>query len=260
MFVYARSVFTALLLSGALLHAQSSPDVSGHWDGVIQAPQMDVAIAVDLARDATGALTGTFDSPARQVRAFPLANITASGTSVAFEIKANGGGTFRGTITPDGKSVSGTFAMAGPDGQSMEIPFQLTRTRDAVVEAAPKSPAIAKNLEGKWTGTIVVEETQKPIELHLSNHADGTSTGVLKTNDGVEVPIWRIAQTESGVRLEVRMVGGSWEGKLEGDALVGTWTQGAFTAPLTFRRSVRCGELTWRDPSSEGSFSRTKDP
>jgi hypothetical protein len=237
MFVYARRVFIALLLlSAAFLHAQSSPDVSGHWDGVIQAPQMDVPIAVDLARDATGALAGTFDNPAREVRAFPLSNVTAMGMSVAFEIKANGGGTFRGTLTPDGKSMTGTFAMIGPDKQSMEIPFQLTRTRDAVIEAAPKNPSITKSLEGTWFGTIVVEETQKPIELHLSNHADGTSSGLLRTNDGVEVPIWGIAQRESGVRLEVRMVGGSWEGKLEGEALVGTWTEGAFSAPLIFRR------------------------
>lgn len=237
MFAKARGVFIALLLlSGALLHAESSPDVSGHWDGVIQAAQMDVAISVDLLRDANGAMTGTFDSAARQVRAFPLSNITASGTSVAFEIKANGGGTFRGTLTPDGKSMIGTFSMVGLDAQLMEIPFQLTRTRDAVIEAAPTSPAIAKNLEGKWTGTIVVEETEKPIELHLSNHADGTSIGVLKTNDGVEVPVWRIVQTESGLRLEVKMVGGSWEGKLDGGALAGTWTQAAFTAPLNFRR------------------------
>lgn len=237
MFVYARSVFIALLLlSGALLHAESSPDVSGHWDGVIQAAQMDVAIAVDLSRDATGAMTGTFDSAARQVRAFPLSNITASGTSVAFEIKANGGGTFRGTLTPDGKSMSGTFSMVGLDAQSMEIPFQLTRTRDAVIEAAPTSPSLAKSLEGKWTGTIVVEEKENQIVLRLTNHADGTSSGLLTTNDGVEVPVWRIVQTESGIRLEVRMVGGSWEGKVEGDALAGTWTQGAFTAPLIFRR------------------------
>lgn len=240
MFVYARSVFTALLLlSATLLHAQDAPDVSGHWDGSIQAPQMDVAIAIDLTKDATGALTGTFDSPARAVRAFPLSSISATGTSVTFELKANGGGTFRGTLTPDGKSMNGTFAMPGPDGQSMEIPFQLTRTRDAVIDAAPKSPSITKTLEGKWTGTIVVEETEKPIALHLSNHADGSSTGMLRTDDGVEVPIWRIAQTEAGVRLEVRMVGGSWEGKLEGDALVGTWTQGTFTAPLTFHRRER---------------------
>lgn len=239
MLVHARSVFIAfLLLSTALLRAQSSPDVSGHWDGVIQAPHMEVTIAVDLTRNAGGALTGTFDNPARDVRAFPLSNITASGASVAFELSAKGGGSFRGTVAADGKSMEGTFSTLGPDAGALELPFRLTRTSDAVVEAAPKSPAVTKSLEGTWSGTIDVEGQTHRIGLRFLNHADGTSTGVISTNEGIEVAVWRIVQTGSRVQLEVRTVAGSYDGSLDGEAkeLVGTWTQGALTVPLTFRR------------------------
>lgn len=224
------------LITAVTLHAQTV-DASGHWEGVIRTPQMDVVIAVDLTKRAQ-ALVGTFDNPARKVRAFPLSNVAVDDTAVTFEIRASGGGVFRGTVGADAKSIQGTFATQGPDGNPLELPFELTRTGEARVETTPKSAAVGKELEGTWTGTLEVEGKARQIDLKLTNHADGTATGAVISEDGVEIPIARIAQAGTRVTLEVTRIGGSYEGTLDaaGPELSGTWTQGSFVAPLTFRR------------------------
>jgi len=240
MFAHGRGVFIALLLlSSVSLRAQAPGDASGHWEGAIHAPHMDVPIAIDFAKNAAGELAGAFDNPGSGLRDFPLSNVAVDGTSVTFEIKAAGGGTFRGTLGADGKSMRGTFFTRGPDAQPLELPFELTRTGDASIEAVPKSSSVTKNLEGSWTGTIEVDGTQKQIGLTLNNHADGTASGSV-ASDGAEIPIARIVQTGSNVILDVKIVGGSYAGTLDagGSEIVGTWTQGPFVAPLTFRRAA----------------------
>ena len=225
-------IFAALLLSAAI-------NASGHWEGVIRADGMEVKIEVDLAENA-----GTFSNPARGIRAFPLSNVSVDGSAVTFAINANGGGTFRGSV--DGKSIKGTFSTRGPDAQPLELPFELTRTGDAKIEAAPKNAAIAKELEGRWKGAIEVEGTSRQIELKLQNHSDGSASGFFVTSEGVEIAITTIEQKESTVTLDVKNIGGVYKGTMNADAteIAGTWTQGPFTAPLKLRRITAVGHST----------------
>src|SRR5713101_7077891 len=138
-------LFAALLLSSIpSLYAGTTTDPSGHWEGTISAPMGEVRIEVDLARNAKGELGGTFSRPAQELegrampklKGLPLANVAVKGMAVTLEIKATvGGGTFQGTLLPDGKSMSGDFASQGG-----AVPFHLTRTGEARIEAPPKSP------------------------------------------------------------------------------------------------------------------------
>jgi len=202
----------------------------GHWEGTIHAAEKDVKIEFDLTKNA-----GTFNLPARNLKALPLANLAVNGNKVTFEIKGAGGGTFDGTLSADGQSIEGTFAMRGPE--SMEIPFTLHRTGDARIEAAPKSAPIGKELEGKWTGTLDVQGQQKQVGLTLTNHPDGSSTGSLTASDGLEVAIATIVQKGNSLTLDVKNVGGSYSGTLKDDGTIaGTWTQPPFVGPLNFQR------------------------
>jgi hypothetical protein len=222
------------------LQAQAAADPSGHWEGVIRADTMEITIEIDLARDAQGALAGRFSNLAQNVRGFPLSSVGVDGTAVTFAIAAAGGGVFRGSVGSDGQSIRGAFSTRGADSQPLELPFELTRTGAARIEAAPTSPAIGAQLEGAWSGTLEVEGTPRPLRLKLLNHADGTATGFLITGEGVEIAIARIEQQASSVTLDVSNIGGRYVGTLSGDGLelAGTWTQGPFTAPLVFRRST----------------------
>lgn len=211
-----------------------APDPSGHWEGEIHAPGMEVVIEVDLTRSPKGELTGTFGNAVQNVRGFPLSNVAANGATVTFEIKANGGGKFRGTLSTDGKSIKGSFNTQGTD-----LPFELSRNGAAKVEVVPKSAAVSKELEGRWRGTIDVQGKTLTVRLNLVNHADATSSGTVISDEGIEIPISRIEQKGSSVTLEIQAVGSSYAGTLKSDGseLTGTWTQGAFKGALMFHRT-----------------------
>jgi hypothetical protein len=237
-----RLLLVALLLTApaAPLLAQPSLDPSGHWAGAIHIPPFngagsrEVAIEIDLSNNATGVLGGTFSQPEQGVKGLPLSNVSRDGQSVSFEIKANGGGLFKGTQA-DGISIAGEFVTAQG---GFNVPFDLKRTDDARIAAAPKSAPIGKDLEGTWNGSIDAGGKQERLVLTLTNHADGTATGTIQDLDGsnVNIPI-AITQKASNVTIDVAVVGASYTAALNTNGeLVGTWAQGPVSLPLTFKR------------------------
>lgn len=219
-----------LFVAAAPLCAQT-----GHWEGAIRGPENSIAIEVDLVRDAHGALAGTFSNADRNVQRLPLSDVRADGAEVTFAIKLTGGGVFRGKLSGDAQSIEGTFAMRH-DGGEMELPFTLTRKGEAKVAETPRSAAISKEVEGRWRGTLVVEGSSREVGLRLANHPDGTSTGVIVASQGAEIPIASIVQKGTSLTLEVKAINGTFAGTVGPSGIVGTWTQGNFSAPLTFIR------------------------
>ena len=227
-------VAASLLFLTPHLGAQHAVDPSGHWEGAIHVPNMEVSVQVDLATSAGGDRVATFTGV--NIAGYPLSDVIVEGTTVRFLLKVDGGGAFRGTLSDAGTSMSGEFTTSAG---GYTIPFNLTRHGDARF-ATSRNPAIGKDLEGSWAGTLEVNGAAMRITLKMTNQPDGTSTGVLANLDqgGVEIPIATISQQASRISLDVKVVNGSYSGALSsgGTELSGTWTQGAFTAPLTFQR------------------------
>ncbi len=237
--------FTQMLLIAALLlvpapslRAQTAVDPSGHWEGAVQAPEMEVKIEIDLAKNSKGDLAGTFSNPAQNLKGLLLANFAVDGRSVSFQIKGSAPAdrTFKGALSADGTSMSGEYTQGG-----YTIPFSMTRTGDPRIEPPAKSAPIGKELEGTWNSTLEVKGIQRRLVLTMSNQPDGTATGTfVNVDEGLEIPIATITQNASSVTLDVKAVGGSYSGALnpEGTELVGTWTQGPAALPLTSPRPV----------------------
>ncbi len=227
-----------LLLPVPSVLAQTAVNPSGHWEGAIQAPNAEVRIEIDLSKNSTGELAGTFGQPAQRLKGFPLANVAVAGTSVTFHLKGSAPGerAFSGVLAADVQSISGNFSQGGNS-----FPFSLVRTGDARLEPAPTSPPISTALEGVWNGTLDVNGTQRPLILTMSNQSDGRATGsVLNVDEGLEIPIAAITEKDSGLTLDISAVGGSYSGVLNpgGTELVGTFTLGPAAMRLTFRRAV----------------------
>jgi hypothetical protein len=225
----------ALVSPSLPLQGQSRVDPAGHWEGAIAAPSGEVRIEIDLGRRPAGELFGTLGNPARKLKGLPLAAVSADGDTVRFEIKGSSGSeSFQGTLSPDGKTLTGEYST-----QAGSAPASLARTGDARFEATPRSPAIAKQLEGTWTGMLVADGREMRLLLKMANHPDGTATGSLVSAEGMEIPITRITFEGASLRLDVSRVGGSYEGKLNaaGSELNGTWSQAQLVFPLAFERS-----------------------
>ena len=241
MYQLQRTAWLAMLLLSPLpsLRAQAAADPSGHWVGAIHAPFGEVNIEVDLAKNSTGELAGTFSNPRDKLQGFPLASVAVDGRSVRLLLKVtSGGGTFDGAISDDAQSISGDFLTA--EG-GFTVPFSLTRAGDARMEAEPKSPPIGKDLEGAWNGTLEMGATKMRLVLTMSNQPDGTAIGsVVDVDQGLRIPMTSITQKASDLTFELKSVGASYSGVLNPGrtALAGTYTEGSFTGPLIFQRGA----------------------
>jgi len=228
---------TLFLSSATFLPAQGAADVSGHWEGSAEVQGLQLNFEIDLAKNSQGELVGTLGSAAQNLKGLPLSQFAVEGQSVRFQVKGSPGErAFKGTISDDGKSISGNYSQGG-----YTIPFSVTRTGDARIEAAVKNPPISKALEGVWNGTLAANGKELRGILTLSNQPDGTASGSFVTvDDGLEIPIATIAQNASSLTLDLKAVGASYSGTLNPDAteMAGTYTQGSHVLPLTFRRST----------------------
>ena len=78
------------------------------------------------------------------------------------------------------------------------------------------------------------------LNLKLINQ-DGAATGMLISVDqgGAEIPLSSIVQTDAHLAFTVPGVGGSYEGDLKDGQIVGNWTQGPGSLPLTLKRAAK---------------------
>lgn len=219
-----------IALGGA---AEARADLSGHWEGVLQAPEMMIDFQIDIARTEAGAYMGTISLPGERLHGLPLKVVTLDGRSVSFNARSDQ--TFAGTLSEDGNSMTGDFTMQGGSA-----PFRLTRSGDAKIETPPTSPKISERLAGTWNAAIETRQGGVSVVLKLSNTAEGRSTGTLINlhDGGIELPL-AIEETADGVTLRTTPLDSSFSGTLSADGMVleGTFRQGAQSVPVTFRKA-----------------------
>lgn len=111
--------------------AGENTGLEGHWEGAIEIPGQALEVDLDFLRDGE-AWAGDISIPAQGAVDLPLVGIVVEGTAVSFAIQGiPGDPTFVGTLSEDGKSVSGDFTQSG-----QTFPFALTSGIDAVAKAA----------------------------------------------------------------------------------------------------------------------------
>jgi hypothetical protein len=98
----------------------------------------------------------------------------------------------------------------------------------------------ASGAEGTWRGTLSAGGANLRLVLRIAKAADGLHTGALDSLDqGSTIPIDSITVTGDTVRIELKAIGGRFEGTLNAarTELKGVWSQGA-PLPLTFTRDA----------------------
>jgi len=228
-------VLALVVIPAPVARAQPPADPTGHWEGTITAPMGQIDFEVDVARDASGTLVATYGQKATGARGLPLTPVTLEGRMFTFVLfnGGSGGGAFKAEILPDGKTMSGEAR--APIGSA---PFMLYRTGEARMPAAVKNAAVSPTLEGRWTGSLDVGGTQIGLVLTIANRPDGTASVLVaqaaQPNAQVEAAL---KENGKAVSFEVPATSGSWAGTVDGESLVGNWTQSGGSLPLTFTRS-----------------------
>ena len=227
------TVLVVLSFAGAAAGGQApaAPPPSGHWVGSIEGP--GIGVEVDLGRQGDG-WRGTISIPIQGTKGIPVADLVVKNTSVEFAIKgAPGDPRYKGELSQDGKTITGTFSQGGAS-----LPLTLAWKGEAQFAAAPKNPAVSKGLLGTWEGALDVQGKTLRLVLTLANSPDG-ATGKLVSLDqnNFEMPVTSIVEEKSRLKLTVVMVSGGFDGEVKGDEIVGTWTQGGGSLPLTFKKA-----------------------
>jgi CubicO group peptidase (beta-lactamase class C family) len=132
-------VIGLLLIPGPLTPGRASaqtPAAAGRWEGAVSLPGTELQFVLTLVAPGT-AWSGTIDIPAQGAAALPLGKVVVEGSAVSFTLPGvPGEPAFKGTLAPDGASLSGTFTQAG-----QTFPFKLQRKADP-------SAAASSTLEG----------------------------------------------------------------------------------------------------------------
>ena len=69
--------------------AAAPADLSGHWDGMVQPPEMTLDFQIDVARGPSGAYAGTISLPSERLHGLPLKLVTLDGTTVSFNARTD---------------------------------------------------------------------------------------------------------------------------------------------------------------------------
>jgi len=235
-----RTIFTcvfSILAICATSGAQTKPGPAGHWEGSIDVPSGPFKVIVDIDRDSGGAWIGDIDLPAQGVKDMPLTGISVTGDSISFNLVAGSGGPkFKGKLSDDGNTISGEFSQ----GEN-SFPFTLKRAGEAKVYVPPKNAALPEKFKGKWEGTLESMGRTLHLVFNLSN-TDGSASGTIDSPDqgATGLPMTEITTTEDSIKITVKIVNGSYAGKLsdDGQGLTGEWTQAGNSLPLALKKSA----------------------
>ncbi len=227
-----RGIWLGVLMMAGTVWAQDG--AKGHWSGSIEIPGNTMGIEVDLDKTAAG-WVGSLAIPSQNASGLPLEGIAFQDGKWTFRVKgAPGGPTFTGTISADGKAMTGDFTQ-GPNA----MPFKLARTGEPKVETVKASPAVAKEFTGTWEGTLEAGQSLRLKVTIVNTAAGSTATLVSLDQGGVEIPVTAIVQKDAKLSLEVKMVNGGYEGEInkEGTELTGNWTQNGNSLPLKLKKA-----------------------
>ena len=222
------------LLAPAAVFAATNP--AGTWEGTLSIPNGDLAMVLNLHRDGDR-WAAELDIAAQGVSALPLINVKVDGAAIGFALPgAPGDPHYDGKLSADGKTISGTFSQGGAS-----MPLDLKwKSEPKAVEKVPANTGDVQVLEGVWEGVLDTGAAQLHLRFNFTKNADGSIAGAVDSPDqGVHgLPVASISRIGETVKLDIKAIGGSYEGTLNKDASVmaGTWSQGGGSLPLTVQR------------------------
>ncbi|MCJ7420472.1 hypothetical protein [Sphingomicrobium astaxanthinifaciens] len=110
----------------------------------------------------------------------------------------------------------------------------------AMMLAAPAHADDHDEAIGTWAGTLEVGDTSLRVIFVFSDEdEDGTLEGIAYSPDQTDMPlpVGGVALADDVLTVTIPTVGASYEGTWNGEAFVGSFSQGAMRLPLTLAGS-----------------------
>ena len=205
---------------------------AGHWEADItgDGPQR-IQVTLDVAKNAKSEWIASMGLPADNKTGLVVKDLAVNGKSVKFVALELMSTPFELTLGPDG-SMKGTISRPGSP------PVEFKRTGQAKVELIPPSPAVSKELEGDWEGSLPMPNGAFRMVFHFKNQPDQTVMTTFDTPTATDLPLNDVKQTGQKVEFGMRIAHGTFQGTLnrEGTELAGQFTHEASRTPLKLRK------------------------
>ena len=223
-----RTLLIAGLAFSAALAARAQ-SIEGDWQGTLKAGEAELRLVVHLAADGHGGFRGTLDSLDQGAMGIPIGSVSLKAGKLNWTVSSLGA-SYEGKVGADGTLTRGTFVQMG---QAFPLDFK------RVAAAAAKPPAKPSDIDGTWQGTLEYGQGMKlRVVAHIANTADGLTVTMESPDQGATAIPAAITRTGDTVKLDIQVVGASFEGKIGPgiDTMVGTFTQNGMPLPLTLKR------------------------
>ena len=212
------------------LKTGAGPD--GHWEADIAGDgSQRMRVSLDLAQNAKSEWIASMGLPSENKTGLVVKDVAVNGKSVKFVALELMSTPFDLTLGPDG-NMKGTIS--GPGSQ----PVEFKRTGEAKVELIAASPAVSKELEGDWEGSLKTPGGAFRMAFHFKNQPDKTVMTTFDTANATNLPLNDVKQTGQKVEFGMRIAHGTFQGILnkEGTELAGQFTHEANSVPMTLRK------------------------
>jgi hypothetical protein len=238
--LFKRSIYItcAVLLFAALVCAQESPD--GHWEGsvpIVFDVNRQVAVSLDLSKNAKSEWVASMGMVADNATGLVVQIVKVNGANVSFvatelmmskfDLILETSGILKGTIsTPQGSA-----------------PVQFKRTGPAKVALIQASPAVSREFEGDWEGTLGGNAW---MTFHFKNQPDKTVSATIDTSNAMAIPLNDVKQSGRSVEFGIKVANSSFQGTInqEGTEIAGKIIRNGAGSPMTLKRDPMAG--TWK--------------
>ena len=194
----------------------ATPPVSGDYTGQLG----PLHLVLHVLNGPPGALSGSLDSPDQGANGIPCEGFSLAGTTFSFKSAAVGG-SYTGTVSPDGKVITGTWSQGTP------MPLVLTQsTAPAFVPALKPS-----RLDGDWAGAITTPHGSLPAVIHVKSDRAGQEYVAFDSpsQGALGLPGANAKLDGDSFSFDLPIVNGHYKGTLsaDGNSITGEWNQGA---------------------------------
>jgi len=237
-FLLTLVIFT--FVAGVPAQAQ---DISGDWQGTLSAGGAELRLVLHLTKSADGTFTATLDSVDQGTNGIPVNSVSLNDSKLSLGIDAVHG-TYEGKVAADGKSISGTWS------QGSALPLEFKRAVPVKTEHKPAQPS---DIDGAWMGSLEMGAIRLRVVFHIVNTDDGLITTMDSPDQNQNgVPTTATKRDGASLKIEMKAIGGIFEGKIAADrqSIDGTFTQLGSPHDLLLKRVKDKAELELKRPQN----------
>lgn len=109
---------------------------------------------------------------------------------------------------------------------------------------AVKSPTVSDDIIGIWSGKLDVGGKALTIVFNIAKEGETVIATMDSPDQGVTgIDVESVSCSGGNAVIMIKKIGGSFEGKLEGGSMTGTWKQGGAEFPLTLEKKTEAPKM-----------------